>query len=241
MYAKEKFQLYSIQKGTGTPMVLLHGNGESSAYFSHQIDYFSRNYRVAAVDTRGHGKSPRGEGVFTLNRFVEDLKQFLDENGFRKIILLGFSDGGNIALLFALKYPEYLEKLILNGANLSPSGVRLSIQAPIVLGYALVSVVAFFDKKLIRKKEMLGLMVKEPHIRPEALRKLAVPTLVIAGTRDMIREKHTRRIQENIPGSRLCLLEGSHFIANENPEAFNRAVEMFLEGKPDPAEERRKK
>ncbi len=241
MYAKEKFQLYSIQKGTGTPMVLLHGNGESSAYFSHQIDYFSRNYRVAAVDTRGHGKSPRGEGVFTLNRFVEDLKQFLDENGFRKIILLGFSDGGNIALLFALKYPEYLEKLILNGANLSPSGVRLSIQAPIVLGYALVSVVAFFDKKLIRKKEMLGLMVKEPHIRPEALRKLAVPTLVIAGTRDMIREKHTRRIQENIPGSRLCLLEGSHFIANENPEAFNRAVEMFLEGKTDPAEERRKK
>lgn len=241
MYAKEKFQLYSIQKGTGTPMVLLHGNGESSAYFSHQIDYFSRNYRVAAVDTRGHGKSPRGEGVFTLNRFVEDLKQFLDENGFRKIILLGFSDGGNIALLFALKYPEYLEKLILNGANLSPSGVRLSIQAPIVLGYALVSVVAFFDKKLIRKKEMLGLMVKEPHIRPEALRKLAVPTLVIAGTRDMIREKHTRKIQENIPGSRLCLLEGSHFIANENPEAFNRAVEMFLEGKTDPAEERRKK
>ena len=241
MYAKEKFQLYSIQKGTGTPMVLLHGNGESSAYFSHQIDYFSRNYRVAAVDTRGHGKSPRGEGVFTLNRFVEDLKQFLDENGFRKIILLGFSDGGNIALLFALKYPEYLEKLILNGANLSPSGVRLSIQAPIVLGYALVSVVAFFDKKLIRKKEMLGLMVKEPHIRPEALRKLAVPTFVIAGTRDMIREKHTRRIQENIPGSRLCLLEGSHFIANENPEAFNRAVEMFLEGKTDPAEERRKK
>ena len=172
---------------------------------------------------------------------MEDLKQFLDENGFRKIILLGFSDGGNIALLFALKYPEYLEKLILNGANLSPSGVRLSIQAPIVLGYALVSVVAFFDKKLIRKKEMLGLMVKEPHIRPEALRKLAVPTLVIAGTRDMIREKHTRKIQENIPGSRLCLLEGSHFIANENPEAFNRAVEMFLEGKTDPAEERRKK
>ena len=106
MYAKEKFQLYSIQKGTGTPMVLLHGNGESSAYFSHQIDYFSRNYRVAAVDTRGHGKSPRGEGVFTLNRFVEDLKQFLDENGFRKIILLGFSEGGNVALLFALKYPE---------------------------------------------------------------------------------------------------------------------------------------
>ena len=236
-------QLHYTESGTGTPLILLHGNGEDGSYFMRQTEYFSEKYRVIALDTRGHGKSPRGSEKipFTIRQFAEDLHDFMDERKIARAHILGFSDGGNIALVFALKYPEYLEKLILNGANLSPSGVRLSIQAPIVLGYALVSVVAFFDKKLIRKKEMLGLMVKEPHIRPEALRKLAVPTLVIAGTRDMIREKHTRRIQENIPGSRLCLLEGSHFIANENPEAFNRAVEMFLEGKTDPAEERRKK
>lgn len=63
---------------------------------------------------------PRGQGAFTLERFAEDLKEFLDRRGLRRIILLGFSDGGNIALIFALKYPGYVDRLILNGANLNP-------------------------------------------------------------------------------------------------------------------------
>ena len=73
-----EFQLYYTEQGQGTPFVLLHGNGESSDYFSHQIEHFSKTYRVIAVDTRGHGKSPRGDAPFTLAQFVEDLKQLLD-------------------------------------------------------------------------------------------------------------------------------------------------------------------
>ena len=53
-------QLHYREKGSGLPLILLHGNGENGNYFEHQIAYFSRNYRVIAVDTRGHGKSPRG-------------------------------------------------------------------------------------------------------------------------------------------------------------------------------------
>ena len=95
-----EFQLYYTEQGQGTPFVLLHGNGESSDYFSHQIEHFSKTYRVIAVDTRGHGKSPRGDAPFTLAQFVEDLKQLLDYLELKKIILLGFSDGGNIAMMF---------------------------------------------------------------------------------------------------------------------------------------------
>ena len=79
---------------------------------------------MIAVDTRGHGRSPRGRGTFTLERFADDLKGFLDRRGLRRIILLGFSDGGNIALIFALKYPGYVDRLILNGANLNPFGMK---------------------------------------------------------------------------------------------------------------------
>mgnify|MGYP002264834782 CR=1 FL=1 len=49
---------FYIEKGRGFPLILLHGNGESCEYFSRQISYFKENYRVIAVDTRGHGKSP---------------------------------------------------------------------------------------------------------------------------------------------------------------------------------------
>ena len=87
--------LYTKESGTGQPMVLLHGNGEDSSYFVNQMSFFESKYHVIAVDTRGHGRSPRGQGAFTLERFAEDLKEFLDRRGLRRIILLGFSDGGN--------------------------------------------------------------------------------------------------------------------------------------------------
>lgn len=220
--------LYSVEKGSGAPLILLHGNGENGAYFARQIEYFSRFFRVIAVDTRGHGRSPRGEAPFTIRQFAEDLRAFMDEKAVEKADLLGFSDGGNIALVFALRYPERVNRLILNGANLSGGGVKARYQLPIVLGYRIASLFAGRSEKARRNAEMLGLMVNDPAIDPEALCAVKSKTLVIAGTRDMIRERHTRLIAEKIPGAQLALLPGSHFVAAENPEAFNRAVAEFL-------------
>ena len=70
-------KLNYIEKGKGTPLVLLHGNGGSLECFRSQIDYFSKKYRVIALDTRGHGKSPRGDKPFTIKQFADDLKDFL--------------------------------------------------------------------------------------------------------------------------------------------------------------------
>ena len=95
-------KLNFTQKGEGEPLILLHGNGEESGYFKNQIEEFSRHFKVIAVDTRGHGSSPRGEGPFSLSRFAEDLKSFMDEQNITKAHVLGFSDGGIIAMLFAL-------------------------------------------------------------------------------------------------------------------------------------------
>ena len=77
--------------------------------------------------------------------------------------LLGFSDGGNIALAFGREHPEMVRSLILNGANLDPWGVKLSVQLPIVAGYGMVSLLAPFLRDCRRKKEIQGLMVREPH------------------------------------------------------------------------------
>ena len=98
-------RLCCVEAGEGFPLVLLHGNGEDHTYFKRQMGPFSQHFRVIAVDTRGHGESPRGTAPFTLEQFAEDLKEFLDGRSITRCHLLGFSDGGNIALLFALKYP----------------------------------------------------------------------------------------------------------------------------------------
>lgn len=244
-------RLHYIEEGSGKPMVLLHGNGEDGSYFKKQIRHFAKNYHVYAVDTRGHGGSPRGTGPFTLKRFAADLKEFLDGKELRDIILLGFSDGGNIALIFALMYPGYVGQLVLNGANLNPFGMKPLVLAQVTAGYLRASLEAVMGETAMGetaagktaagktaagkskyspagKRELYGLMLKEPWIRPEHLRELQVPVLVLAGTRDMIRERHTRRIHRLIPGSRLKLVRGDHFIAASNARDFNRAVEHFL-------------
>lgn len=221
-------QLHYIEQGQGQPLILLHGNGESCDYFEHQIPCFSKDYRVIAIDTRGHGQSPRGEKPFTIKQFSEDLHDFMDENGIEKANVLGFSDGGNIALEFALKHPERVEKLILNGANLFSSGVKPLYQWPIEIGYRIAKLFAKKSEKAKQNAEMLGLMVNEPHIEPAELAALTMPVMVVAGTKDMIKEKHTRLIYESLPNAQLAILEGNHFVANKNATAFNKVVEVFL-------------
>ncbi|MBS7388009.1 MAG: alpha/beta hydrolase, partial [Eubacteriales bacterium] len=156
--------LYYEEKGSGFPLIMLHGNGEEHGYFEHQTDCFAENYRVIAIDTRGHGRSPRGEGEFSIKRFADDLYGFMTEHGIEKAHILGFSDGGNIAITFALKHPEMIEKLIVDGANLYPAGVKRRIQRPIELGYYAVKLFAAFSSNAKAKAEMLSLMVNEPNI-----------------------------------------------------------------------------
>lgn len=221
-------QLNYIEKGTGTPLILLHGNGGSYEYFNNQIDYFAKWYRVIALDTRGHGASPRGEKPFRIRQFAEDLKDFMNEKGIGRAHILGFSDGGNIALVFALSYPQMVDRLILNAANLHPRGVKARIMIPIRLSYRSALMAAQVNKEAKPMAEMLGLLVRDPKVKKERLSELKMRTLVIAGTKDLIREKHTRLIAGCIPDSKLVFVEGGHGIAEENPTAFNKEVEQFL-------------
>ena len=205
--------LYYREKGRGIPLILLHGNGENGDYFRHQIEHFSKSYRVIALDTRGHGKSPRGTAAFTMEQFAEDLNGLMVKLGIPKAIILGFSDGANIAMKFALKYPGKVYALVLNGGNLNTRGVKRKIQIPIEIGYKITKVFANKSEEAKKHKELHA--VKNP-------------TLVIAGTKDMIKTAHTEEIAKNISGAELVIIKGDHFIANKEPEEFNKRVEAFL-------------
>ena len=217
-----------IERGEGFPLILLHGNGEDLGYFEHQMEPFAKHFRVIALDTRGHGQTPRGNAPFTIRQFAEDLLEFMDRQHIEKAHILGFSDGGNIAMVFALAHPERVEKLILNGANLDASGVKRNIQIPIEIGYRIASLFARKSPEARKKAELLGLMVNEPNVNPDNLAQIQCPTLVVAGNKDMIKEEHTRLIARSIPGSEMVIIPGNHFVANQNPDAFNEAVLHFL-------------
>ena len=219
---------FYIEQGRGEPLILLHGNGEDGSYFAHQMEPFAAHFRVIAVDTRGHGRTPRGEAPFTIRQFAEDLLAFMDLHGIAKAHLLGFSDGGNIAMVFAMAHPERVGKLILDGANLDASGVKRSVQIPIEIGYRFAKFFAGKSPEARKNAEMLGLMVNDPNVSVDVLAGITCPSLVIAGTNDMIKESHTRLIASGIPGAELVFIRGNHFIAAKCPAEFNRAVLEFL-------------
>lgn len=219
---------FYIERGQGEPLLLLHGNGESHDYFQHQIGEFSKYYHVYALDTRGHGKTPRGQAPFTIRRFAEDLLDFMDEREIGKASLLGFSDGGNIAMVFAMARPDRVDRLILNGANLNAKGVKGTTQIPIEIGYRIARRFSAKSEGAKRHAELLGLMVHDPNVAVEELSQIKAKTLVIAGTRDVIKKGHTELIAKSIPGAELAWIPGTHFVAAENPEAFNRRVLEFL-------------
>ena len=192
-------------------MILLHGNGENCGYFQGQIDVFSEQYHVYAIDTRGHGKTPRGNKPFTIRQVSDDLLGFMDEHQIEKAHLPGFSDGGNIAMIFAIQHPDRVDRLILNGANLNAGGVKRSVQIPIEIGYRIAK--RFSNKKDSARlnAEMLGLMVNDPNVEPDDLEAIRAKTLVIAGSRDMIRVAHPSDCKEHSEQSARVYRGGSFY------------------------------
>ena len=212
---------------------LLHGNGEDHTYFVKQIPAFSPHFRLVLMDTRGQGQSTGGDGELNFSVFAADLLALMDHLQIAKAHLLGFSDGGNLALTFALAHPERVQSLILNGANLEPGGVKLSTQLPIVLGYGCCRLLSPFSHKARQNGAVLGLMVNHPHIPSQALAALTMPALVIVGERDMIRDRHSQLIARSLPNAQFVRIPGGdHFCAAKCPEVFNHAVLSFLQNLP---------
>ncbi len=225
------FQHAYREYGSGEPLLFLHGNQEDGSLFEKQIPAFSPYYRVILPDTRGHGRSPRGDAPFTLSQFADDLFSFIRRLELPPCHIVGFSDGANIAMHFALRYPALLRRLVLVGGNYAPTGVHRRFQIPIELCYRFLCRAEKKRPKLRQKREMVGLMTEDTGLLPEELVKIRIPTLIMAGDHDMIRFSHTETLHHLIPGSRLEILRGPHDLMQKNPVAFNRTLLQFLREK----------
>jgi len=210
--------IYYEIHGEGEPILCLHGNGEDSSYFKPQVEGFSKNYKVILIDSRGHGKSSFGDSKLSLNLLAKDVINVLKELNIDKVHLLGFSDGGNIALTIALKNPEIIKTLSLVGANLQPKDIKLFARIPIIIGYGVYNIFS-----INKKKEVMGLMVKEPYFKVGELNTIDIPTLVVAGEKDLIKESCTNLISKSIKNSKLAIIKvGDHFVSSKKPEVFNK-------------------
>ncbi len=220
--------------GDGYPLLLIHGNGGSIADMKHQIAYFSKNYRVIVADNRGHGKSDLGTEHLTYVQMSDDSLALLDYLKVESTSILGWSDGGIIALKMAIKRPLIVQKMSIMGANLQPDE-----QAVYPWARDWVKKQTMLADSMIRKnditqdwrlmRQQLGLLGEQPNIPLADLQKITAPVLILAGDKDVIREEHTILIFQNIPNAHLGIFPGeTHMIPSTNPKLFNETVSVFF-------------
>lgn len=208
---------------------LIHGNGEDWRVFKNLIPALSEEYTVIAMDSRGHGDSGFGEGTMSLKRIALDAAEIMGKLRIKRPDVIGFSDGGNAALLLALRYPRLIGKLVVAGANLKAGGVKAYAQIPVEIGYRVCRGLGRFVSRAGKMSEILGLMVGQPNIAPWRLGKINADTLVLAGERDIIKYSHTRLIAGSIPRAKLKIIPGaSHFIFGKWSALTNKAILDFL-------------
>ncbi|QNN40625.1 alpha/beta fold hydrolase [Pedobacter roseus] len=223
-------KIYYETYGTGEPLLLLHGNGQSIVDFNKQIPELAKHYHVIAVDTRAHGKSiDNDSSKLSYDIFASDMKILLDSLNLKKVNILGWSDGGNTGLIMAIKYPEYVGKLIVMGANLNPTENAVEKSMLNRLKKDLKMLQQKNDAESKQMIRLLSMLSTEPNIKVEELHKIASKTLVLAGERDVIRAEHTKLIADNIKNSKLIIFKKeTHMVPEENASLFNKTVIDFL-------------
>ena len=211
-------KLFYHKEGSGRPVILLHGNGEDHTIFDVAIKDLARSYTVYALDSRSHGKSDPVP-TLTYREMAEDVAAFIRQQGLEKPALVGFSDGGVVALLVALRWPELPGRLVVAGANMTPAGIKQPWRT-------LMRV-----QNRISPDPKLDLMLTQPHLAGWQLTGITAPTLVLAGEKDLIDENQTRRIARSIPGAKLLILPGeTHSSYVVHSDKLYPAMANFLRG-----------
>lgn len=195
---------------TKESLVLISGNKSDMHGMDGCLPYFTPYFSVLTVSNRATGNSTRGSGRLTFDVMANDLCAVLDALGIEKTHLLGFSDGGNLTLVFAVNHPDRVLSLVPMSANINPFGTKITKQIGICSNYfwKCVNAARTRDPELERLRDIQGLMVWEPTLRFSDLKTIQAPTLNIYGEHDMMWRSHSRRITRSIPGAQELMLKG---------------------------------
>jgi pimeloyl-ACP methyl ester carboxylesterase len=233
------------QEGSGEPLVLLHGGMATNGLWAPQLPDFAARFRVLAPERRGHGHTPDLPGPLSYDVMAADTIGFLETVVDGPAHLVGFSDGGIVALLVAMTRPDLVHKLVALSAHFDTSGIVPEAAVMMASWTPASDEVAMLRSPYesvspdgpehwpVVFAKFLEMASTQPTISIEQLGTVNAPTLVLAGDDDMIALEHTAALSRAIPNAQLGLVPGtSHFLAMEKPALVNRLVLDFLEQDP---------
>ena len=231
-----------LPRGKGPTVVLLHGGMSSSASLLTSIGTsMAKRFRVAAFDRRGHGRTKDTDEPFSYDAMATETVAFIEYLD-RRVHLVGHSDGGNIALLVAMRRPDLLRRVVAIGANYHHEG--LMPMAPFdTESEAFAQWAQRFGEnspdgpehaRAVEEKTRI-MTFSQPTLTPKDLATIPVPVLVMAGDDDVATLSHTCSMYEAIPQGQLSIVPGtSHMLLKERTKESVRIIDHFLVSKLPP-------
>lgn len=186
--------LYYEVTGNGPAMILLHGNGEDHRIFDRAADYLKQRFTLYLVDSRGHGESSP-VSTYHYQDMADDLAEFIRKLNLEKPVILGFSDGGIVGLIYASQHPDGLSHLFACGANTRPETLK-------GLGMAFLRMRRPDDPKV-------RMMLTEPDLTSEVLSRITAPVTVVAGSRDCVDRRDTEFIASSVQNGKVVIMARS--------------------------------
>jgi pimeloyl-ACP methyl ester carboxylesterase len=222
------------------PIIFLHGGLGSARSWGHQVEFFSKNYRVITPESRGQGRSTDSNAPLTYHLMAEDMIRLMDKLKIPSAYIVGWSDGGNIGIDMAIHHPTRVKKLVAYGANINPAGLQnhfleyLRTVTPEKMqrdnGSDYLALSSHPEKLPIIAEKIRKMWLAEPQFTPAQLAKITTPTLVMDGAQEeLIRVDHAQEIAAAIPNAKLMMLPNvGHYATFKTPKLWNDAVADFL-------------
>lgn len=235
---------YEVE-GKGEPLLLLHGALGTNERWVPQRTDFAAKYHVFLPERRAHGHTPDVDGPLSYRDMASDTIDFLNLVVTKPAHLVGWSDGGIVALLVAIARPDLVRKLVVIGAQFEPSSklpeMRAMVESFTADSPDLATLRAMYEAAspdgADHWAEFVGKMAEmlrvEPNIALDDLARISAPTLVLVGDDDLIPLEHTIALYRAVPTSELAIVPGtSHALLREKPDVVNRLILDFLVNEP---------
>lgn len=238
---------YQERGSKGQTILLLHGWGQSHAFWKDVLDRLSSKYHIYALDLPGFGLSQEPQAIWNSSRYAQFVNDFIKATHISNPIIIGHSFGGRIAIAYASQFPT--KKLILysTGGGIPESNFLKKLNRYFIVGvgkyifpnllykhHAILFRPKHYKNQIIvnrkRSRRMLDIYTKPPQNLEQESKNIKVKTLIISGLKDFITNPSVgKKLQKNISGSKLIeVTNATHFAHLENPEVFYNEVQKFL-------------